>query len=47
MEQLVERLNCRGYAAGGWASAARRLIEPAKAASLFGTNLAKPWRTCQ
>jgi hypothetical protein len=34
MEQLVERLNCRGYAAGGWASAARRLIEPAKAVAL-------------
>jgi hypothetical protein len=25
----------------------RRLLEPAKAASLFETHLAKPWRTCQ
>jgi hypothetical protein len=23
------------------------LLEPAKAASLFETHLAKPWRTCQ
>jgi hypothetical protein len=45
MEQLVERLNCRG--AHPPAAYPRRLIEPAKAASLFGTNLAKPWRTCQ
>jgi hypothetical protein len=25
----------------------RRLLEPAKAASLFETHLPKPWRTCQ
>ena len=25
----------------------RRLLEPAKAASLFETQLAKPWRTCR
>jgi hypothetical protein len=28
-------------------SGRRRLLEPAKAASLFETHLAKPWRTCQ
>ena len=29
------------------AAAGRRLLEPAKAASLFETHLAKPWRTRQ
>jgi hypothetical protein len=45
MEQLVERLNCRGYAAGGWASAARRLMSRQRlrrSSGLTSRNLGEP-----
>jgi uncharacterized protein YbjT (DUF2867 family) len=41
-EQLIERLNCRGHAAGGWASAAADCLRRQRLRR-SSRLLAKPW----